>query len=523
VISAHGVPVTSADAVALADSAGVCVRPVVRRVTDRETGEGTSVAIPCGSTRQSRCPACSARARRLRVHQCREGWHLAEDPSRPEPDGEDGSGDGDQGAGGAAGQGERRARSTRRADVPDLPRVAMADRTTGAVFTDPKTGRRHRPSMFVTLTLPGYGRVRGGAPVSPGTYDYRRAALDAIHFPKVVDRFWQNLRRCAGFRVQYFAAVEPQKRLAPHLHAAIRGAVPRATIKAVVAATYAHVWWPAHGPTDVRHDGGDRAPFPVWDDETRAYRDALTGDRLTTWEQALDVLDADPGARPAHTVRLGPQIDVKGLVGGTPDTDRAVNYLCKYLTKSVADVYSAGPHTEPDTAYERHIDRLHEHIRWLPCTPGCGNWLRFGVEPKDPGPGMVPGQCPGKAHERECLGLGGRRVLVSRAWTGKTLTAHRADRADVVRQVLQAAGIEPPEARRAAADVLAADGRPRYVWEDVPLEEREYIGVILASVREHRARRTEHEHAKTLAQQRGSPPVDTLSATTPPTTDERAA
>jgi hypothetical protein len=96
----------------------------------------------------------------------------------------------------------------------------------GRVFTAPD-GKTYRPSMFLTLTLPSYGRVTSeGVPVDPASYDYRRAALDALHFPKLVDRFWQNLRRCAGYQVQYFAAVEAQRRLAPHLHAAIRGAIP---------------------------------------------------------------------------------------------------------------------------------------------------------------------------------------------------------------------------------------------------------------------------------------------------------
>ena len=48
--------------------------------------------------------------------------------------------------------------------------------------------------------------------------------------------------------------------------------------------------------------------------------------------------------------------------------------------------------------------------------------------------------CPSKAHSRECLGIGGRRVQVSRHWSGKTLREHRADRAEVVRQVLE--GVE---------------------------------------------------------------------------------
>jgi len=72
--------------------------------------------------------------------------------------------------------------------------------------------------MFLTLTVPSYGAIKNGiCPVDPESYDYRRAALDALHFPKPVDRFVQNLRRCDGFRVQYFAAIEPQQRLAPHV------------------------------------------------------------------------------------------------------------------------------------------------------------------------------------------------------------------------------------------------------------------------------------------------------------------
>ncbi len=40
----------------------------------------------------------------------------------------------------------------------------------------------------------------------------------------------------------------------------------------------------------------------------------------------------------------------------------------------------------------------------------------------------MPGACKGKAHRREHLGYAGRRVLVSRKWSGKTLADHRADR-----------------------------------------------------------------------------------------------
>src|SRR5690606_18127554 len=121
-------------------------------------------------------------------------------------------------------------------------------RTVGRAFTDPDIGRVFRPSLFVTLTCDSYGRVRSdGTPVDPASYDYRRAARDALHFSKLVDRFVQNLRRVAGFEVQYFATVEPQRRLAPHLHMAIRGTIPRAELRQIAAATYHQVWWP---PTD---------------------------------------------------------------------------------------------------------------------------------------------------------------------------------------------------------------------------------------------------------------------------------
>src|SRR3954447_26327203 len=60
--------------------AGVCVRPLVRRVTDRDTGAISTVLIRCGSTHETTCAPCADRARRLRMQQCAEGWHLEDDP-----------------------------------------------------------------------------------------------------------------------------------------------------------------------------------------------------------------------------------------------------------------------------------------------------------------------------------------------------------------------------------------------------------------------------------------------------------
>ncbi len=193
----------------------------------------------------------------------------------------------------------------------------MEDHTIGRVYTAPD-GKTYRPSMFLTLTLPSYGRVdTEGVPLNPDRYDYRRAALDALHFPKLVDRFWQNLRRCAGYDVQYFATIEAQRRLAPHLHAAMRGTIARRIVRQVRAATYHQVWWPR-----ARHARlHDLAP-PAWSDAIGGYLGPATGAVLPTWDEALGALDGDHGAEPTRVLRFGDQDDLQGLLAGTPGADR---------------------------------------------------------------------------------------------------------------------------------------------------------------------------------------------------------
>jgi Replication initiator protein, pSAM2 len=465
---------------------GVCARPVISRVTDLDTGEVHLVPIWCGATREDRCPACAERARRLRMQQCREGWHLDSEPEwQPTGDADQADEHGEDQADDEP-ESARRVRSTRRRqDAPDLPRVPAEDRTIGRVFNAP-CGKTYRPSMFVTLTLGSYGRVTAeGVPVDPSRYDYRRAALDALHFPKLVDRFWQNLRRCAGYQVQYFATIEPQRRLAPHMHAAIRGAIPRAVLRQVRAATYHQLWWPPHDePVYVDQ-------LPVWTE--RGYTDPTTGAVLPTWAEALDALGADPEAHSAHVVRFGDQDNIQGLTAGTPGAERAIGYLCKYLTKPIAGTYDNSDDVSPARA--AHIDRLAEEVRWLPCAPTCANWLRYGIQPAAAQAGMVPGHCKHKAHDRDHLGLGGRRVLVSRKWSGKTLAGHKADRAAVVRQALEDAGIDPDD--HDELSVVGSDGR--WSWEllgrsrvDAPT----YAAAISQVIRTRQRWRAEYDAAR---------------------------
>lgn len=474
----------------------VCVRPVMRRVLDRDTGADSTVALPCGSTREAACPPCAHKARALRMQQCAEGWHRTDEPVTDAEPAEDRTaveapGEDAQSAATLDTCGSDRRRSTRRRDdAGTLPRVPAEDRTVGTVFTSPD-GREFRPSMFLTLTLPSYGPVRDGVPVEPASYDYRRQALDALHFAKLVDRFIQNLRRVAGYKVQYFAVVEPQTRLAPHLHMAIRGTIPHKIIRQVVAATYHQLWWPPHEVPAYAER------LPVW--TPAGYVDADTGELLPSWAEATAALDV-----PAHVLRLGRQHDSRGIIAPSAEADRTVRYLTKYLTKAVSDPISDDAYTPRRLA---HVARTAAELRYVPCSPGCPNWLRYGVQPDQPREGMQPGHCRKKAHDRDHLGLGGRRVLVSRLWSGKTLAKHRADRAAVVKEALYAAGYLDPEIESMAADVTSADGLPRYVWTDTAPPPEAYARVIAEQIRQRVQWRRQYEAAKQA--------VETRSATDP--------
>ena len=91
-------------------------------------------------------------------------------------------------------------------------------------------------------------------------------------------------------------------------------------------------------------------------------------------------------------MRFGAQVDIDGIIAPSADADRAIRYLTKYLTKSVADTYAAPEGADPDAAYEAHIDRLWSELQAIPCSPECSVWLRYGMQPKDAGLVPVPGR-----------------------------------------------------------------------------------------------------------------------------------
>ena len=73
-------PLSTEVAQALARQHGVCIRPLAMRRIDTTTGRIDIVPVPCGSTRADQCPPCAEKARRLRMAQCRQGWHLEQEP-----------------------------------------------------------------------------------------------------------------------------------------------------------------------------------------------------------------------------------------------------------------------------------------------------------------------------------------------------------------------------------------------------------------------------------------------------------
>jgi hypothetical protein len=58
---------------------------------------------------------------------------------------------------------------------------------------------------------------------------------------------------------------------------------------------------------------------PVWDSRVKTFTDPDTRALLPTWEQACADL-----TEPAHVVRCGPQVHVKGILGGTEEAGRHI-------------------------------------------------------------------------------------------------------------------------------------------------------------------------------------------------------
>jgi hypothetical protein len=191
---------------------------------------------------------------------------------------------------------------------------------------------------------------------------------------------------------------------------------------------------------------------------------------LPTWDEAIDALDAeleaDPDRGPEHVVRFGAQANLQGVIAGTQRSEKLIGYMVKYLTKSIAEC-------EPPAsdAAAAHHERLYQELKVTPCSPRCPNWLRYGVQPDRARAEQRAGRCSARVHSMDSLGVKGRRVLVSRDWSGKTLADYRYDQAKWRRELLRHVpdlGYELDEEMVARIEAARTGGGPApWVWEMV--------------------------------------------------------
>jgi integrase len=127
----------------------------------------------------------------------------------------------------------------------------------------------------------------------------------------------------------------------------------------------------------------DDAHLPVWHEASGRYLDPATGEILPDWDQALDTIGPDD--EPLHVARFGPKFDAQGVLAGSRDSARCIGYLTKYLTKHLGDCHQAATGPAAD-----HAARLADALRYEPCSPTCANWLRYGIQPRNPREGLRP-------------------------------------------------------------------------------------------------------------------------------------
>jgi hypothetical protein len=101
-------------------------------------------------------------------------------------------------------------------------------------------------------------------------------------------------------------------------------------------------------------------------------------------------------------------------------------------------------------------------------------------------------------HQRATLGLGGRRVLISRQWSGKTLADHRADNHTWVRALLGH-----------TTDPHGDDPR-RYAWELAKPDDPDLPPLghrLLRAISERIQQRAQLDYARQRANAPPAPPV----------------
>ena len=310
-------------------------------------------------------------------------------PNTPHPSDDDGRGPGRRARRGSAGA----------LDPPPPGRPRPAPATGRGPHGRPGVhhpGRQDVPALDVRSPSPC--RPTGGSPprASPSTRHATTTGAprcDALHFPKLVDRFWQNLRRCAGYQVQYFATIEPQRRLAPHLHAAIRGHDPPRGSSARSA------------PPPTTRSGGPPTTSPSTSSGCPCgpTRSAATstrppGPRCPPGTRRSTPSTPTPTPSRRTWCGSGTRTTSKACSRHRRRPSRAIGYLCKYLTKDIAATYdddttSPRPGRRTSTGSPRKSAGCRAR---RPARTGCAT----ASSPTAPGPGW----CPASASTRRTTG-----------------------------------------------------------------------------------------------------------------------
>jgi hypothetical protein len=138
----------------------------------------------------------------------------------------------------------------------------------------------------------------------------------------------------------------------------------------------------------------------------------------------------------------------------------------------------------------------------------------LGVQSEHAGPDLTPGHCRGKVHQRGTLGYTGRRCLVSRNWSGKTLTDHRLDGRDWFRAITAGLLDEGQDRPDEHTD------RPRYQYTLVPRADRD---IATLTERIMRAIGARDRARQALQLVRAGPGAVPATPPVPPITMPRAA
>ncbi|WP_371688602.1 replication initiator [Micromonospora sp. KC207] len=107
----------------------------------------------------------------------------------------------------------------------------------------------------------------------------------------------------------------------------------------------------------------------------------------------------------------GAQVDARGVMPGTGDAERTIRYVTKYITKNTGDCHRRPPtgngHTSTGSGSNSGSPRAPTG-----APTGCST-----RPPKKAHAKLKPGRCKGKVHQRDTLGIGGRRTLIR--WLGE--------------------------------------------------------------------------------------------------------